>query len=267
LGGVGREPDGTVVAVGHRGNHPAIRTMFNDAMRDRLVVENPFGNLRVPQSRGRKGIMVLTEAELAELIGFAHRVHGPYGPMFGAMISVAAWTGVRPGELFAIRWRDVDMDAGELRIREQFNTRTGTYGPTKNSFPRTVVLPPAAAEALKGIPRHLADDIVFRTVRGLPYTGRTHHHTWNPVRKAFVASLPEHHHLRVRLARDPGNDFDFYELRHFCATHLLELGLAPADVALQLGHRDGGALVMSTYGHPSEDAARDRIRQAFAKAS
>jgi integrase len=31
-----------------------------------------------------------------------------------------------------------------------------------------------------------------------------------------------------------------HELRHLCATYLLELGLAPADVAVQLGHTDGG---------------------------
>ena len=57
---------------------------------------------------------------------------------------------------------------------------------------------------------------------------------------------------------------DFYELRHFCATHLLELGVTHADVAIQLGHTDGGALVMSTYGHPSEDGARARLKRAYA---
>ena len=51
------------------------------------------------------------------------------------------------------------------------------------------------------------------------------------------------------------------------ATHLLEQGLSPSDVAVQLGHTDQGALVMSTYGHPSEDAARDRIRKAFEDAA
>jgi integrase len=55
----------------------------------------------------------------------------------------------------------------------------------------------------------------------------------------------------------------FYELRHFCATHLLELGVSHADVAVQLGHRDGGSLVMSTYGHPSEQAARERLKRAY----
>lgn len=56
---------------------------------------------------------------------------------------------------------------------------------------------------------------------------------------------------------------DFYDLRHFCATHLLGLGASHADVAVQLGHTDGGALVMSTYGHPSEDLARLRLKRAF----
>jgi integrase len=54
-----------------------------------------------------------------------------------------------------------------------------------------------------------------------------------------------------------------HELRHFCATYLLELGLAPVDAAVQLGHTDGGALVMSTYGQPSERAARARIAAAM----
>lgn len=58
---------------------------------------------------------------------------------------------------------------------------------------------------------------------------------------------------------------DFYELRHFCATHLLELGVSHADVAIQLGHRDGGALVMSTYGHPAGAGARSRLRAAMTR--
>ena len=35
-----------------------------------------------------------------------------------------------------------------------------------------------------------------------------------------------------------------------------------ADAAIQVGHTDGGALVMSIYGHPSEDLARERLKRA-----
>lgn len=57
---------------------------------------------------------------------------------------------------------------------------------------------------------------------------------------------------------------DFYELKHFGCTYWMdEKGLSPADVALQCGHADGGALMMSTYGHPSEKRARERIQSAW----
>jgi hypothetical protein len=51
----------------------------------------------------------------------------------------------------------------------------------------------------------------------------------------------------------------WHDLRHFCATQLLELGLDHFAVSVQLGHEDGGALVMARYGHPSKDAARGRL--------
>jgi hypothetical protein len=44
---------------------------------------------------------------------------------------------------------------------------------------------------------------------------------------------------------------------------LLERGMTPWDVAVQLGHTDKGALVMSLYGHPSEVAARKRLLGAW----
>jgi integrase len=58
-------------------------------------------------------------------------------------------------------------------------------------------------------------------------------------------------------------DIRWHDLRHFCATQLLELGLDHFAVSVQLGHEDGGALVMSRYGHPSKDAARSRLPAAF----
>jgi hypothetical protein len=45
--------------------------------------------------------------------------------------------------------------------------------------------------------------------------------------------------------------------------YLLELALAPGDIAVQFGHTDGGALVMGMYGHPSDRAARARITAAM----
>lgn len=58
----------------------------------------------------------------------------------------------------------------------------------------------------------------------------------------------------------------WHDLRHFAATQLLERGLDHFAVSVQLGHTDGGALVMERYGHPSEDAARKRLLASFSPA-
>jgi len=220
--------------------------MFNDAIDDGLHPgPNPFANLRLEQSRGRKDLIALTEDELEELCQKALDVLGEFGPAFRAMVIFSAYVGLRPGELFALERSDVGRD--EVTIRQNLDG-TGTIKAPKNGRERIVGLPPPARVALADVPVRLDVPWQFVTPRGRRFTKSSLYYYWNPVRAAFGR---------------PG--MDFYELRHFCATHLLELGVSHADVAIQLGHTDGGALVMSTYGHPSEDGARERVKRAYAQ--
>jgi integrase len=229
-----------------RSNVRVVRAMFNDAINDGLHPgPNPFANLRLEQPRGRKDLIALTRKELDELSEKALEVHGEFGAIFRAMILFAGYVGLRPGEMFALERSDVGRD--EVAIRQNLDG-TGTLKLPKNDQERVVVLPPPAREALAAVPARLDVPWLFVTASGRQFRKGSLHYYWNPVRAAFVR---------------PG--MDFYELRHFCATHLLELGVSHADVAVQLGHTDGGALVMSTYGHPSEEAARERLKRAYAQ--
>jgi len=84
------------------------------------------------------------------------------------------------------------------------------------------------------------------------------------VRDAFTAALPDTHHLRERLAADPEDRLDSYELRHFGASYMLNvLALEPWVIAERLRHSDGGALVLELYGHPDRTEAIRRIRRAY----
>jgi integrase len=228
-----------------KANVYVVRAMFGDAVRDGLAPSNPFSNLRLEQSRGRKDLVALTEAELHELAKCALQVHGGYGPTFRAMIVFAAYVGIRPGELFALEHGDVDLEKSEVRVRRNLDA-TGQMKAPKSGRQRTVILPPPAREALLSMPRRVDSPHIFTTTRGRRFSKPALNLYWNPVRAAF--GRPKMH---------------FYELRHFCATHLLSLGVSHADVAVQLGHTDGGKLVMSTYGHPSDVAARERLKRAF----
>jgi hypothetical protein len=67
---------------------------------------------------------------------------------------------------------------------------------------------------------------------------------------------------------DPDDQLDFYELRHFGASYMLnELELEPWVIAEQLRHSDGGRLVIELYGHPDHDNANERIRRAYTGAT
>lgn len=125
-------------------------------------------------------------------------------------------------------------------------------------------MPEQAQRAVLDKPRRLGDDLIFRTKRGRQFRQGSLHRAWTSVRAAFMAELPPHHHLHARLARDPEDRLDFYELRHFGASYMLnDLELEPWVVAEQLRHTDGGVLVVQLYGHPSRREAIKRIRRAY----
>jgi integrase len=232
-------------ALRHRSNVSVVRAMFNDALDEEVVISNPFANLGLEQSPGRRDLVALTEAEVHDLAEVALATLGDYGSTFRACILFAAYVGLRPAELFMLRWTDVDFARGEVHVRQSLGS-TGEVTKPKNGKTRTGTLPLPAATALREMPRRADSPYVFTTSTGRRFSKTSHYYYWNQVRAAAGR-----------------RGMDFYELRHFCATELLRRGVTHSDVAVQLGHTDGGALVMSTYGHPSEDAARARVRQVF----
>jgi integrase len=230
-------------ALRHRASVPVVRAMFNDALDEEVVKTNPFANLRLDQRRGRRDLVVLTEAEVHALAEASLQLFGAYGPTFRACVLFAAYVGLRPAELFVLEWTDLVGD--EVHISRSLGA-TGDVTPPKNGQARRVVLPPQAKEALASMPRRADSPYVFTTPSGTRFSKSSHYYYWRM--------------LRAEAGRPKMN---FYELRHFAATFLLELGCTHSDVAVQLGHTDGGALVMEVYGHPSEDGARARLRAAY----
>lgn len=218
-----------------------IGTMYEDARNVGLVEANPFSNLRLPVTEKAPEISPPTIAEYRALLEGCSTLGG-YAAEFRAMVQFAGWTGVRQGELFALKWSDIVGETIHVRRSRKLD---GTIGKPKNGLERAIpFLPPARVldtfSAAKGSP------FVFNSVRGRPLSKGTHGWSWSKIRAA--AGLPA-----VR----------WHDLRHFAATQLLELGLSHFDVSIQLGHTDGGALVMARYGHPSVDAARGRLLHAF----
>jgi integrase len=236
-------------ALLNKGKLGPVRAMFSDAAADGLCDINPFANLRIPRSRGRKDIVPITTVQLDRLVEKAGEVweKDDWGlNVFGPMILVAAYTGIRPGEMFALKWADVDIEGKRLWVRAAVD-RTGRITRPKNDEHRQIALPPPAGEALKRVPKEVLEDgRVFFSGRGAPFVQPRLHYYWGPVKAA--AGLA---------------NMDFYELRHFCGSYLASRGVSPRQIAKQLGHQDGGRLAMSLYIHSYHDEDLDGILKAF----
>jgi integrase len=229
--------------------------MFSDARRAGLIERNPFLGLGLSTGPGRKNIEVLRVGQVFELADIAAATWSSdgYGLVWRAVVLWQAFVGTRPAEAYGLVRADLDVGEAEVDVRRQrtpFTPRDATPDELplpKNGKTRRIVIPPPALEAIQALPRPIDPNApLFATRRGRPLSGQVQHYYWHPIRCAF------------------GNaSLDLYELRHFCASYMLnDLDLHAEDVAAQLGHTDGGVLVQRLYGHPSTELARKRAHEA-----
>lgn len=223
-----------------------ISTMFQDAYNVGLVDANPFANLRLPATEKTAEVSPPTLEEFRALLD-ACSVLGGYGAEFRALIQFTAWTGLRAAEVQGIHWTDIGTDTLWVRRARKDD---GAYGKPKNGHEREIVFL-TAARVLDQVPRRHKSPFVFHSLKGQPLNKGNLYYAWKTVRDNS-GTTPDRVAADIRPVR-------FHDLRHFCATQLLEQGNSHYDVSVQLGHEDGGALVMARYGHPSKDAARERL--------
>jgi integrase len=156
-----------------------------------------------------------------------------------ALFEVAAFTGLRLGELRALRWGDVDWVRRLVHVRRSF-TR-GEEGPPKSGKVRSVPLVDQAARALDQLSRreHFTDedDLVFVNVVGEAFEE-------SAMRRRFYAALKaaELGHIR------------FHDLRHTFGTLAVQ-AFALTDVKAYMGHADIQTTMIYVHHVPQNDAA------------
>lgn len=229
---------------------PVLKAMFNDAASakaGRLVSTNPFAGLKLSKGRGRADEDPPTELQVAEMVQHARQVTSQG---FAAWLEVAAWSGMRPGELDALRWDRVDFAASRVQVVEQWNVKARKFSTPKNDLRREILLTPQARNVLLALPK--TSEFCFVNLRGQHWTPSARSHHWDRVR-VLMGWLELESRKSLYLAT-----------RHFCGWYLYNVLELPAeDVAIQLGHEDGGELVRRLYGHRDRARTLARISDAF----
>lgn len=249
-------------ATGNRGYLPYVRGMYNQARNRGLVDHNPFEKLDLPRGDGRRDNTPLSEHEMLQIADVALDVHGDYGHTMKALVLVAAYTGMRAGELYALEWEDLDLEQETVHVQRA--TYEGAVGLPKSNRKRVILLPPPARTALQNMARQNAVLFGYRQT-GLVFPAKkggmlSTSHMSNPRINADGTSQGYWRRIREAHGRP---ELHFHELRHFAGHFFyITLGCTDAETAYQLGHRDGGRLVRELYGH-GDHGALDRLRRAF----
>lgn len=220
-----------------------LRAAFGYAVRKGMMERNPAADLDLP-TVARTERIPLTGPELRAFLAVAD---GPLAPLW----VTAAWTGLRQGELLALRWQDVSLDRGSLVVRQSLSRlppkrkgdgpRYVLTAPKTDRSRRTVPLLPEVVEALRPLRKAylretpvLDQGLVFATPSGSPLDG-----PW--VTRQFGLALQRAGTRPVRM----------HDLRHGTASLLIEAGVDLATVSGILGHSNIGTTV-DLYGHLTE---------------
>jgi len=205
--------------------------LYRYAMRDHIVSVNPASFVKKPSVRTRKGAEErLTPEQLAVL--FTHTEGRTR-----IALRLAAATGMRQGELFGLRWRDVDLKGKQIRICRQYtHGEMVEHGKTDAASRDIGIDAKLAAELsawkLQQKPERREDDsLVIATGTGEPLSAS------NFLSRDFRPALE-----RAGLPR-----VNFHSLRHTAATILASSNIPPGTVHRILGHANF-ATTMKLYG-------------------
>ena len=207
-----------------------LRLVLGFALDAGAIKSNPAARLNLDRQQSRE-MHFLTEHQVALLATKMRH------PMYETLVLFAAWTGMRAGEIEALRVKRLNLATGRAEVAESVGEASdGTlrFGPTKTHLRRTVPIAPFLIERLKPMVGPLtAEDLVFRSPGGGPVR---HHNFYGRVFKPGLKQSELDPSIR------------FHDLRHTCAAWLIDSGAHVRAVMEWLGH-SSPSVTLGTYGH------------------
>ena len=236
-----------------RNHHAVISAALHQGVRWGWVRTN-VAEMAKPPRVAHKRVSVPSLDVVRDVIEAAER----RDPRLAPLLMLAALTGMRRGELCALRWSDVDLDAGTVHV-----TRSVVVVPnglaekaTKTDRGRGVALDPVGVAVLS---QHLA-----RTTQWISEAGNrlaSDAFVFSPSIEGTTPFRPDNvTSFFIRVRNEVGApQVRLHDLRHFTATQLIGAGVDVRTVAGRLGHSDP-SVTLRVYSHALEE--RDRAAAA-----
>ena len=211
-----------------RNYHMALHKCLLQAVKERLLVYNPCDAVTLPSGE-KPEVVVFTNDQQRAL------VQASYRHRYGVFIRLDLCTGLRMGELLALKWEDIDFSTAQLHVR------------------RTIPLTRTMADELTRWKQQQAQDKIRAgdkyTDDGFIVTNEFGHY--------FEQKTFKDYYDRLLKDADIGH-FTFHALRHTFATRALERGMDYKTLSSILGHYSV-AFTMDTYVHSMDEHKRHEM--------
>jgi integrase len=203
-----------------------LRDVFKVACELDLATQNPalkIGKVKITP----KELTLPSRQQFHAIVEAIRNTGAPCAQDAADLVEFLAYSGCRITEASFVRWSDVDSKSGTIRIHG--HEETGTKSGQVRSVPIT---PPM---------RDLLDRLSSRRHRA---------QNLDRVGKGFIMQLVGCPKALENACKKVGaKRITHHDLRHLFATRCIEAGVDIPTVSRWLGHKDGGALAMKTYGH------------------
>lgn len=225
-----------------RGIHMMLHNALDRAVKERLILRNPTEDCIIPKVQ-KQEMKILHPEDMKAYLEAAEK-RGVLPMFYLELVS-----GIRKGELVALRWEDLDVEHRTISVSKQALGGLGkelvvNRPKTENSI-RAISIPQDAVDLLvQAHEKHPENPYLFPS----PLTGGMYH-------PDSVVNLHK------KILKDAGLEhIRFHDLRHTFATMALQNGVDVKTVSNMLGHYDAG-FTLRTYTH----ATRQMQQQAAEK--
>ena len=212
-----------------RSCHTTCRTALEKAVTEGLIRTNPAVGCKLPPKKAKE-MQVLTPAEILRFLTQA-KEEGYY-----EIFLLELTTGMRRGEILALKWRDLNLATGELHIARQVirvKGETMVSQPKTKSSLRTVILAPDMVEILAELKQTVTGEWIFPS----------------PVNEGQPRNpCALYHRFQTILERAKCKKVRFHDLRHTFATMAIENGMDIKTLSAMIGHVSAET-TLNIYSH------------------
>ena len=235
-----------------------LRSALNLAIRWRLVSRNVAAFTKIPRDARKAAAKKHAERTPWNADEVRTFLQGIAGERLHAVMLLSCM-GLRPAEVCGLRWSDVDVEGGTIRVGD--NTRTMVAGKViekgakSESGRRTLPLPAPALTALK---KFRAQQAAEKLALGEGYTDSGYllvDEAGQPVNTGWFRWRV--YRLMDKVGVRGKGEVRLYDCRHSTLTYLAGAGVPDVVLAKWAGHADGGTLAKKVYIHPDASHLRE----------